>query len=49
MTPANLISQVIEPDLRTTSTMPFGRPHFNEILQSPDFVIPKNYPARRDA
>ena len=33
----------------TTSTMPFGRPHFNEILQSLDFVIPKNYPARGDA
>lgn len=33
----------------TTSTMPFGRPHFNEILQSLDFVIAKNYPARGDA
>ncbi|MDO8788434.1 MAG: peroxiredoxin-like family protein [Sulfuritalea sp.] len=33
----------------TTSTMPFGRPHFNEILQSLDFVILKNYPARGDA
>ncbi len=33
----------------TTSTMPFGRPHFKEILQSLDFVIPKNYPARGDA
>lgn len=33
----------------TTSTMPFGRPHFNEILQSLDYVIPKNYPARGDA
>ena len=33
----------------TTSTMPFGRPHFNEILQSLDFVIPKKYPARGDA
>lgn len=33
----------------TTSTMPFGRPHFNEILQSLDFVISKNYPARGDA
>ena len=32
-----------------TSTMPFGRPHFNEILQSLDFVIPKNYPARGEA
>ena len=33
----------------TTSTMPFGRPHFNEIVQSLDFVISKNYPARGDA
>jgi len=33
----------------TTSTMPFGRPHFNEILQSLDFVIAKDYPARGDA
>jgi peroxiredoxin len=33
----------------TTSTMPFGRPHFNEILQSLDFVISKDYPARGDA
>jgi peroxiredoxin len=33
----------------TTSTMPFGRPHFNEVLQSLDFVISKNYPARGDA
>jgi peroxiredoxin len=44
---------IVRPDGRlywgTTSTMPFGRPHFNEILQSLDFVIPKNYPARGDA
>jgi peroxiredoxin len=33
----------------TTSTMPFGRPHFSEILQSLDFVISKDYPARGDA
>lgn len=33
----------------TTSTMPFGRPHFNEMLQSLDFVISKDYPARGDA
>ncbi len=33
----------------TTSTMPFGRPHFNEVLQSLDFVIAKDYPARGDA
>lgn len=44
---------IIRPDGRlywgTTTTMPFGRPHFNEILQSLDFVIAKNYPARGDA
>ena len=28
------------------STMPFGRPHFNEVLGSIDFVVAKNYPAR---
>lgn len=33
----------------STSTMPFGRPHFNEVLQSLDFVVAKNYPARGDA
>ena len=33
----------------TTSTMPFARPHFDEILQSLDFVIAKDYPARGDA
>jgi len=44
---------IVRPDARlywgTTSTMPFGRPHFNEVLQSVDFVISKNYPARGDA
>lgn len=44
---------IVRPDARlywgTTSTMPFGRPHFNEVLQSLDFVISKNYPARGDA
>ena len=44
---------IVRPDARlywgTTSTMPFGRPHFNEVLQSLDFVIAKNYPARGDA
>lgn len=44
---------IVRPDGRlywgTTSTMPFGRPHFNEILQSLDFVISKDYPARGDA
>lgn len=28
------------------STMPFARPHFNEIAQAIDFAISKNYPAR---
>ena len=44
---------IVRPDGRlywgTTSTMPFGRPHFNEVLQSLDFVIAKDYPARGDA
>lgn len=33
----------------STSTMPFARPHFSEILQAIDFVIAKNYPARGEA
>lgn len=33
----------------SVSTMPFARPHFNEILQGVDFVIAKNYPARGEA
>ena len=31
------------------STMPFARPHFNEILGAIDFVLSKNYPARGEA
>jgi len=31
------------------SSMPFARPHFNEILQAIDFVLSKNYPARGEA
>lgn len=31
------------------STMPFARPHFNEIVQGVDFVISRNYPARGEA
>lgn len=27
-------------------TMPFGRPHFDEILAALDFVLTKDYPAR---
>jgi peroxiredoxin len=30
----------------TTQTMPFARPHFDEILTALDFVAAKNYPAR---
>ncbi len=31
------------------STMPFARPHFNEIAQAIDFAVQKNYPARGEA
>jgi peroxiredoxin len=31
------------------STMPFARPHFNEILGAIDFALSKNYPARGEA
>ncbi len=31
------------------STMPFARPHFNEIAQAIDFALGKNYPARGEA
>ena len=31
------------------STMPFARPHFDEIGQAIDFVLSKNYPARGEA
>ena len=31
------------------STMPFVRPHFDEIVQAIDFVLAKNYPARGEA
>jgi peroxiredoxin len=44
---------VVKPDgtlyWATTSTMPFARPHFNEIAQAIDFVVSKNYPARGEA
>jgi peroxiredoxin len=30
----------------TTQTMPFARPHFDEILGALDFVAKNNYPAR---
>jgi peroxiredoxin len=31
------------------STMPFARPHFNEIGAAIDFAVSKNYPARGEA
>jgi len=33
----------------SVSTMPFARPHFDEILQSLDFAIKNDYPARGEA
>jgi hypothetical protein len=30
----------------SVQTMPFARPHFDEILQALDFVIANDYPAR---
>lgn len=30
----------------SVQTMPFARPHFDEILKAIDFVVAKNYPAR---
>jgi peroxiredoxin len=33
----------------SVSTMPFARPHFNEIAQAIDFAVSKNYPARGEA
>jgi peroxiredoxin len=33
----------------STSTMPFARPHFDEIGLAIDFVLSKNYPARGEA
>ncbi|MGB5079875.1 MAG: peroxiredoxin-like family protein [Burkholderiales bacterium] len=33
----------------SVSTMPFARPHFDEIGQAIDFVLSKNYPARGEA
>jgi hypothetical protein len=31
------------------STMPFARPHFDEILGAIDFVLSRGYPARGEA
>jgi peroxiredoxin len=33
----------------TFATMPFARPHFNEISAAIDFAVSKNYPARGEA
>jgi peroxiredoxin len=33
----------------SVSTMPFARPHFNEIAQAIDFAVSKDYPARGEA
>lgn len=33
----------------SVATMPFARPHFNEILKAIDFVVEKDYPARGEA
>jgi peroxiredoxin len=30
----------------SVQTMPFARPHFDELLAALDFALPKNYPAR---
>ena len=30
----------------SVQTMPFARPHFDELLQAIDFAVEKNYPAR---
>ena len=30
-------------------TMPFARPHFDEIVQALDFILAKDYPARGEA
>ena len=44
---------LIRPDgtlyFATVQTMPFARPHFNEMLQAIDFVVKNDYPARGEA
>jgi peroxiredoxin len=41
---------IVRPDgtlyYRAVQTMPFARPHFDELLAALDFAIDKNYPAR---
>jgi peroxiredoxin len=33
----------------SVNTMPFARPHFDELLKALDFIIAKDYPARGEA
>lgn len=33
----------------SVNTMPFARPHFDELLKALDFIIEKDYPARGEA
>ena len=44
---------LVRPDGRlywgSVSSMPFARPHFDEVLAGIDFVLAKDYPARGDA
>lgn len=44
---------LVRPDgtlyLSSINTMPFARPHFDELLKALDFVIAKDYPARGEA
>ncbi|MEO7851618.1 MAG: peroxiredoxin-like family protein [Rubrivivax sp.] len=41
---------IVKPDsslyYAAVQTMPFARPHFDELLSAIDFVLAKNYPAR---
>lgn len=44
---------IVKPDqtlyASSIATMPFARPHFDEILKSIDFIVDKDYPARGEA
>ncbi len=44
---------LIRPDgslyLATVQSVPFARPHFDELLRAIDFIAQKNYPPRGDA
>ena len=33
----------------SVNTMPFARPHFDELLKALDFIVAKDYPARGEA